>query len=59
MERSIKALGTFGFQVSRRGADRFVPAIGRTLERLRPLLGDSELSERMQPYLELAATQLA
>ena len=37
-QRMIKALGTFGYQVSRLGRDRYRPAIGRTLERLARVL---------------------
>ena len=37
-QRMIKALGTFGYQVSRLGRDRYRDAIPRTLERLARLL---------------------
>lgn len=58
-ERTVKALGTFGFQVSRRGAERFLPAIERTIGRLRGLLAGSELRPALEPYLDAAAARFA
>jgi aminoglycoside/choline kinase family phosphotransferase len=45
VERMIKALGTFGYQVGALGRTRYAPAITRTLARLRAMLpGSSSLA---------------
>jgi len=40
LQRTLKALGTFGFQISVLGRNRYRSAIPRTLENIRDLAGD-------------------
>jgi aminoglycoside/choline kinase family phosphotransferase len=53
-QRMIKALGTFGYQVGRKGRERYRSAVPRTLERLRRLLPASPETASLARALEEA-----
>ncbi|HEX4824636.1 MAG TPA: phosphotransferase [Candidatus Polarisedimenticolaceae bacterium] len=51
-QRMIKALGTFGYQISRLGRERYRSAIPRTVERLRRLLPGDRSTAPLGALLE-------
>ncbi len=51
-QRMLKALGTFGYQVTQRRASRFLEGIPRTLERLRRLLPAVPATRRLREFLD-------
>ena len=51
-QRMLKALGTFGYQVTQRRASRFLEGIPRTLERLRALLPTVPGTGDLRRFLE-------
>ena len=51
VQRHLKALGTFGHQVARRGRGRFAEAVPRTLAHLRRTLGAYPRFERLRGLL--------
>ncbi len=51
VQRHLKALGTFGHQVARRGRGRFAEAVPRTLAHLRRSLGAYPRFERLRELL--------
>ncbi len=46
-QRMLKALGTFGYQIEQRGRETYLPAIERTLRRLKQLLPRLDLPPRL------------
>lgn len=54
VQRMVKALGTFGFQIAVRGDDRYRPAVARTVGRLRRLLPIRDETRRLGQLLESA-----
>ena len=53
-QRMIKALGTFGYQVTQRRSSRFGEGIPRTLERLRRLLPTLSATKKLHRFLDEA-----